>query len=834
MRKIGLYVRFALRNILYYKLQSILLFVSFVIIFVICFMGLANQPVVERYFISREEEKYQNIDLIVGTSQNTNTRFFSIRPFLDAPLRDTFVQDFAPFFEIDTLVGISEQKKQYAKVFSSSTEHLIKILDQSSSIDLHELSSNQVVITKTVAEIFDVEEFGTLFVYIGSQVKEFEIVAVIEDGGLFTGNSIFINKEYSLSYFLQALDPALSGISNTFLRNFYNTIYITLQDDVTLGDAVIYMQTLQGFSGLEYTQAISYESLIEQANRTVAFLYAIIIIILMAVTLVIGTTFSLRLSERRGSFATISLLGGKRSVAFFVYFIEFLVLIVSSGIIGMFLANYLLAIGIQMMGSSFVYQLDLIRIVLGFGIVFVLFFLVSGYVFLKASRQSSIAFLKEASFEKKVSLKPIIGVFGLVLLVIVVLHQIGLRKTIPSIVGFLEVVLYFVMGFLALWIILFGLLAFWKKRKRTPASFLLQISASKRSFVQYLLIMYVSFLSVFLLFGTRMYVDVKMDQVKSEIGLEYVITNMVTRFEETYQTIQTLEDVESASRGYLYRDIYIKEVESTISSLVALEQNITTFFDFSYDEGILEELSIRDTPVIVLPKDFEIIYGMRKGDDITLTINPQQQDVVFEVIGFYYAEVSQVAFANLTLVSQWQDVRMNAIFVNGVAGSNLFPTLISLFSQNMTVIIDFQAQIGRVIADSTNIMEFVTYIVMVIIVCFVFSIFNQSLLLFAKLRQDYARIYSLGASKQMIAKVHVIEQSIVLAVILCVSMVSLLFVNAKFYQLLLPFGQYERLYITQTAFIVSIVVCIIVFYLAKIVYIRQIQKENFVTVLKNY
>ncbi|MCK7539923.1 MAG: hypothetical protein MZV63_57960 [Marinilabiliales bacterium] len=78
-----------------------------------------------------------------------NARYFSIRTLNESTDQSTYIQEAIPFFEVDTLVGIGDEKV-YVNVMSSSIQFFKRV----SAVypDRLELSENQVIITRSLAD----------------------------------------------------------------------------------------------------------------------------------------------------------------------------------------------------------------------------------------------------------------------------------------------------------------------------------------------------------------------------------------------------------------------------------------------------------------------------------------------------------------------------------------------------------------------------------------------------------------------------------------------------------------------------------------------------------
>jgi hypothetical protein len=180
--------RFAFKNIFYYKFKSILLLLSFIALLSALLMSFSSRSYISSYFISNYENRYQDLDIKMSISPNSNSRFFSMRDLNDALDKDQYFDEIIPFFEIDSLVEINSSK-EYMKVMSSSLSNLKKV--SNINYQSENLLSDEVIITKSISINYSLNLEDEIILHVGESNKIYKVVSIVEDSGLFQGETIF-------------------------------------------------------------------------------------------------------------------------------------------------------------------------------------------------------------------------------------------------------------------------------------------------------------------------------------------------------------------------------------------------------------------------------------------------------------------------------------------------------------------------------------------------------------------------------------------------------------------------------------------------------------------
>ncbi|MCF7930555.1 MAG: hypothetical protein K9L02_03485 [Acholeplasmataceae bacterium] len=834
INRLGFSFRFAFKNLIRFRLRSILLIFSFIALFVTVLLGASTKMFLTSYYYGELENKYREIDFSMGITLNSDLRFFSIRPLTESTDLNTVVDDYAPFFEMDTLVEINGVK-QYVKTMASTLDNFVKV-----SNPIHysnpTLDDDEVIITESLADTYQLNRGDFITLYLGTATRDYLIVDIVADGGLFLNETIYLNKDGSLSFFLTALNPSLASLNPIFLTQFYNQVYFEVKEGVTDLQAISFLQSITQFSNLNFQVSIDHQAVDQQIRRNVSFFNLIVVIVFLVILLVMQTTFMLYFEEKKKGFAVIDLLGGSHLFSYGVVMLEILIFFTLSIIASVFIANSVIDNGMKFVGSSATYQLDFMTVFWSALAMLVIYLITSVYYFVTFNKESSIQQTVTQSIEKEMHWIPMfviwIASFGIYFLANFnfVFNWIGYyQSVIRSVAAF---AILFTTAFLL--IFLFSKL---QKIQKKPLIFSLQLKIllAKKSFYQYIAVLLVCFVSIFLLVLANDHMDKRMSKYGNEFKVDFVLTNFISRYDETYTQISELDSVENAAKvGYL-QNIEFATFQQNLNSLVSIESElIGDYFNLELDETSLTNLESL-IPTIILPQRFRLLYDMNIGDQVYLILSPAHGLETFEIGGFYEKEIGDMAFTNLHLFPIYDDISQNTIFVNAKDGKvALQNELINLYSKNMVYVLDFQTIVDTRINQMRTATDYLTIILSTIIGCFILSIFNHSILLLGQMKDSYARLFVLGFSKQKMT-ILLIKESIIMLIILTLSSIlAFILLSEQLSSLILLSGEYEDIHLALLPLLLGTLLIVIVFVLTKIIYIWGVSRINPSNVVKTY
>ena len=831
LSKITFSFRFAYKNIIRYKFRSMLLMLSFISLLIIVLLGFSIKPLIKMYYYQNISDYYGDIDLYMGTSQNTNTRYFSIRALKDSDDIDEFIDDYIPFFEIQTLIGVKD-KKIYVNAMSSSLNQFIKIADEV-HITKESLNNDEVIITKSFAENYELSYGDILILFVGDESKSYKIIDIINDGGLFQGNSIFINKEGSISFFLSVLSPNLGGMNPIFYENLYNRVYFNVQEGVDIDVARIKIQQMSPYKNLEFVKTYNFEKINSFINRSLSIFSMIIVFILFAVFLVMQTTFLLVFEQKKKSNGIISLLGGSESFSYFIILIEMFIIFIVSFLISVYLTSLIIKLGLRYIGLSASYHLETSNILFSSLIVIGLFVFTSIYYFLKYKTTSKVQDTVEIGEEFKFKpLKHFVALSVFLVLYIIVVNLSQNNLLIIMQVSIIIIVL-FLMSILFIALFKFIIENF---KKSVLIALLLKVLLTKKAFYHYLSVLMICLISLFLLIAINNYELKRIDIINNEYQIDFALTNFSSGFNQINDEVKQIELVQCSDPVLMYQDVYFNNYNENIIYFVSIEPDkINHYFNLDLETSYLNKLNEQEHPIILLPERFHYLYKLKIGDQVIVNINPNYHEEVFEIGGFFSKQISDVAFTNMLFVDKYHNETPNTILIK--ANSNpeeLNQILINRFSKNMIYVVDFNNLVQTFTKEIRKIIEYVSYIITVLILCFIISIINHTLILFDQIKKSYARISVLGLSIRKMILFENLKQLIILLSVIFTCVFCMLLARNVLPKLIIVFGEFEMLEVSSSSIYEGIIISSVVYIFANSIYMFKLLTIKPTDVIKTY
>lgn len=823
--RLGFAFRFAYRNIIHYRLRSILIFFSFTALFTALLIGFSMPDYFKDYYYGSLESRYQNIDLVMRASPNSNTRFFSLRTLYGDPVLDDHVKEYAPFFEVDTLIEIEDQTKVYLKAMASTTEELMKI----TGLELPEIGPEETILTETIARRHGLEIGDTLNMVIGQADQELEVVRIVSDTGLFSGDTIFIDREGSLRLFLRAIDSPYANAPWVLLDNIYNTVYFSLYEDRDFSETRAELQNIEAFSNLEFEETINARAVDQLVRRATSVFNVIFVIIVFAILFVLQTTFLLFFNEKRRAFGITAILGGRRLFTYSVALIEIAIFYVITLLTSNWLSNLVIREGSDYVGTDLSYRIKDGNILVSASIVFMLFLVVSYYYFRSFDRRSSIEHTKD--LEK--ANPHVLGLF-LVFLVSLSGYLLISSATGYRLLGNNRVILQLVF----VGIILFSLsraliesfVSFYRKPR--TGTLYLKILLSKKAFFRYLQVLVISMLSMFLLILTYDHINHKIETIESEYHLDYVLTNLFGNVNDLETEIRAIDGVKQVHSVGLYHDVAFQDLDESLSMLVSLEPNrIDDYFTFDISSEIRERLQDNEDLSIVLPERFRQLNGLSTGDVVTLELTPEFDDEHFLIVGFFDKEIGNLAFTNIHLFGAYAEVHDNAIFVNATPDAR--DTIIDAYSKNLIYVIDYRDVVSAKLTEMTRTLEYIMLVLIMMIACFVLAIIVHSLLLLDRMKAIHARFIVLGTSRRDLTLILLKGHAIVLLMSIVSATLSAYLIGIRLPDLMLVFNEYEAIVVTPHSLTKGILISVCVLVPTYALYVSIARRTRPMDVLKN-
>lgn len=818
--------RLAFKNIIKHPLRTMAIALSFLALVIALFLSLSMRQFLTTYFLGELEDQYQEIDVMVNVGQTGNSRFFTIRPFNESLERDQYVRDYAAFFTMDVLLK-HEDQSIYVKSMSSDIDQLSKVTTVPDT--LAELLDDEIVMTQSLAEILNVNIGDTISLSLANDLKTYTIQEILADEGLFQDNTVFLNKAGSLTFFLTALDPALGALPSFALTNLYNELYLNLEDDITLGQVETWMRSLNGYDALSIEETINLQEISDQINRSFSVFMVITFMVIFAILLVLETSLKVYFNDSKKVMGIIHILGGKPSLSYRMVVYEFSLYIAFSLLLGRFLAKGIIQYGLYFVGGRGTFEFTRSSTYVVLGIVVLLFIFVSLKDYHQMKDKSALSYMREEIVNIKDYRKYILLMLSLSTGIYILTYFVASLSGIS-----LYRLIYAVILLVALPRLIYPILI--KQKKPTLHRLHLSMLYQTKAFKHYLFVMLISSVSVLLLGLALGHMDRRYQIHREEFKIDYLLTNFVSSYEETLTEVREIEGVQTADSITIFENMVLLDSGDSILQTVTIQPDlIHTYFNY---ELSLEALSSLDQsyPTIILPNRFKEVYDLNVGDTILIHVHPETPEVEFVIGGFFEKYLSNLAFTNIGYLNPYQDLGIQTIGItkDDLSSDTLFETLIDAYSSRLIYVIDYQSEVELRIGRMERSTNYMSLIIVAIIICFIISMMNHSLLMFEQMKKNYARMIALGLNRHDLIQTLLKSGGIQLLIVFISASIAFTLIACNMTDLILISGEYEKINIMRSPYLLGAVLSMMITGFVQLVYIYRILKLNPAPTLRVY
>ena len=817
--KLFFILKFSYRNMMSNPLRTVLLWFGFLGVSLTLFLILSMNPMMFNYYLGRVEKRYQDVDMVVEVSSTGDARFFSTADFSEDDISN-ILKRYDAFFEFDIL-ATTTNSETYVHVYASTLDSLSYISNQ--EITQSNLLDNEVIVTKSYALDNQLRIGDEITLNASDSFKTFKVIDIIKDDFMFQGSSIFIDKQTSISFFLESLSPTLAEFPPSLLTHFYNQVYIELNDDVTYDQAYNVFQNYIGYQSLNYIETYNIEQILTETNQMTALFDVILIFVFLAIILVLSTTLQVYFHEKKKMTGVIYVLGGKPRFSMSVMMIELITLSLIGYIGGWFITQKLINFGFTYLESSQSYKLSMKDIGLSLFIFFILILIATLYQVFKDMRHHEIRMLKDEGVEKEIHIKARI----VIMITIVTIYATLQIPLFTSLLGlyrtFIEMILLGLFLFQSM-ILIVNLISMLKVDSKTLIrhKLLFKKLLNKRQFYQYLSTTMIVFLMTFLLIFASSYMKIRINRLDDEYQFDLIVTRIISEQDQIYQEISEIDQINHADKIGYFENVETNFINESIEQVVSMDINhIKYYFNFDINQSIIERFEQLTEPQILLPIRYQKIYDQQIGDHIYIDLGPNYLDEDFIIAGFYEKQGIELAFINLYPFEAFEQIKTNSILIDTSDKQQVKDLLIDTYGQKMIVINDYvEDVIYPMTSTMAKVVNYLTLLTTFLMLSFMVTLFNHTSLLEHIIAPDNAKIYTLGLSKKHIIKHQVFTQVIIYLCSLIITILVFYGLYRIFTPLLIIFKTYEYLVLTPQMFILAIIINTLLW--ASIVYFQAV------------
>lgn len=810
--KLWFLFKISLRNILSSKLRAFVLFFSSTIIVILFFTVFSLNTFFAGYFEAYFKNEKGNSDIYITIDENYGSRYFSIRN-LEESLDDDYYDYTVGYFKIASLSYIDEDYSYVDIVMANLNE--FKQSGNFSEYPYNLLESDEIIITKSFADNKLLKVEDTLFLQMGSEKISFRVVAIVEDGGLIKGSTVFIDKNSNIKNILAAMYPELENLNPAFFNKLCNGAYIYTNGNIENSEVVSQLYNIEEYQNLNIAETINKDNINVFVNRNIAYFFVGIVLILISILFVVHSSLTVVFNDRLKQLGIIKSLGGKEKDFLLIIIFEIAFYLLLAIIIGPVLCLLLLRFGLGLVDSNYIFKINFVYLLYTFISLNILYGFLVLFSYLKVKELAINNVIKTTKF-KSINWINTLLIFAISIIMFIFNNVFLKENALLKYRGIINFSLIVIIG-IVLAKILFGLSRLlFKKNSLFGLIFIDDVNRNKitRSII---IVLLVAFTSIVTFVGLSRVDERRITKLYDETKVDLVITNIIKE-EDLEVFLSNNNKVEHYDKGILYNNVILNNEKSFLQMISV--KNFDNYYNFEIEISVLNKLNTFETAVVLAPIEYKYLYNYSIGDELILSLSELYDNESFEIIGFFDSEYEDIIITNLYLLDGYESALYNSVFINSNNKNLLKNELTDKYSKNLYYIIDFEEFINEIDIYTTTLRNFLSFIALFFIFCFIFTILNNSILLFESNKKIFARLKIIGCTKRNLA-INIIYQYL-LIVIICVfsSFFAVFIIMSNVKYILLFFNVYQEVNLVLSDYLIGYCVSIIVFFISYLYYMK--------------
>ena len=816
-------LRYVYRNVTRNFFRSFSLFLSIFMLSFIILTGFTIKSALSTGYYLYEDVKHENIDIVVSfDSKSTNymidtTRIMKLRHCFDY---------YGCFFEMSTLIRNNDQQLS-VMLLGGTSEEMSLFIEQ----DLPHLQYNEVIINSTVSNNLGLNINDTIEIFIASVPYEYRIVDIVEDKSIFEQEKILVQKEFYIKeYFKVALNMDMKNYSDI---NLATNIYLNLKEGYSKEEMVEFLKAEGYYGDFLVQDPRNYEEMKADVEMGTGILYAAIFIFIGALLFVLISIINLRIKAIKNEVGIIETLGEKKTYVFSLVMIEILILSVIGLILSYLLSNYVYSKEFDILSTKGSFSFDYkwwhflgtyLVVILICGLT-----LLAGYK--KYNKLTTIDLARNKKYDTVLSLKKLF-ITNLIMFLLCLMDEFIFKKFLPLMISsIIGIAIYVTFGILLVSLVVKLVCKFFRRDKTFIVTFLrnLNINRIKHNSLKILLVC---------LFGIVMCcvvienIDKTLSNVEKSLNIDYLLISPRGVSQEVVEDIKSNEMVNAATLGFFEDKVSTKDNEYTFLVVFSCDVTQTSnLMNFELEEQYKDKFCSNTNSVIVM-EDFLVASGLKIGDCLTFNLSNGPQ--TYEIVGTADLPFQQFAYTNDYYS---ENIFFNTVLIDNqldnIEGMNQFRIDITKkYGSDMSVLFNAGTYLTSFFSRARIALDVVYVVIVIIIICFIFSIINNTILDFNEIKKDLATIQILGISQRKLIRMIVLEIIISYLSIFASLCLMIYSVAIRFGGLSLLCGYYLDLYLNNSTIIFAILAGMICFILSYIYYFIGSKRINVCEELK--
>ncbi len=797
----------AKRNITKNKKISIALVITLSLIFSIFILLIGINHIYTEVFINEAKSKHPNVDIIMTYDEYTPTKFINKRN-ITSEYED--VLHALAFFNLQVLTEINDQV--HYGYLNASLPHEFEILVDS---DI-ELNGYEAVVSSSYAQAFNINIGDTINFTILDNHFEYVVAQIIADSGSFETRHFFIDKTilfddlYELGY----------------LTNFGNVIYISTSNI----DAVYQrLRSDELYSTYKIDLVVDQHKIELLVHEFTSLIVVAGMIILFALMIVVNSLFQIILKDVYLEINVFETLGDQHKLGKQVLIYQWIYYIGISLTLGIFIAQAIIRLSTYIYGIKEMIWISLPSVLVTVSIVSVFIFVRHIMIFRTYKNQSTIDKIKRFTFVSR-KLPILMVTLFIILGIVYIFKPFKLQYQALFIIS-----ISLVLTLYALNLSLRVVSSFFAKKESVFSLIHTKALLGNKFIHESIRVLFISFIVITILLTVRIFTAKEIKSLDEQFYLDIMIVNLYDYHEDILDDIRTM-DIKEADAAIVYRDVevYLEAERTVIRNLTSVDRSVyTQYFGYPLEE-VEQRYETHMYPYIQLPKTYELVYHIEKGDMIQITLSPEFKKIDFVVAGFIDSNYDHFAYTNLYEKLDSLNMRINSIFVNSNHANVTMQQLISLYSSHMYYVVDAKEILSQQLNIAKNVLSLFTVITIFVILSFLFVIYNHTVLKFESQKNDYAKTLVLGIDKSKLRVNHFKEWLLISSITAVIGSVEILILSKYLKYVLLFFDYYKDFSTNIIIFGIALIIIIIILMISYIINYKLIRRMNVINEIKTY
>ena len=615
--------------------------------------------------------------------------------------------------------------------------------------------------------------------------------------------------------------------------NLCTTMYINLKDGYSKTDLIKFLKNENYYPSSLVEDPRGFEAMKADVEMGTGILYAAIAIFIAALLFVLVSIINLRIKTIKNEVGIVETLGEKKSYVFKLLMYEIALLSLVGLLLAYLLNKYVYSKEFEILSTRGTFNFDyqwwhfvgtylIVIIVCGFT-------LFKGYR--KYNKLSTIDLAKNKQYDTVLTIKQLV-IANLIMLILCFIDGLIIRKHLSLMVSSIfGIFVYVTFGILLVSLVVKLICKFFKHDKVFIVTFLrnLNINRIKHNSLKILLVCMFGIVMCCVVIEN---IDKTLSKVESGLNIDNIFISPKGVDQDIVEYIKSHDAVDAATLGFFEDKVSTKDDEYTFLVVFSCDASQTKqLVNFEINGELLQKFNSNQKYVIVM-EDFLIASGLKIGD--TLTFNLSDGAQTYEIVGTADLPFQQFAYTN---DYYREDVFLNTVLIDNdledIEGMNQFRLDITeKFGSDICVLYNAGTYLTTFFSRARIALDVVYAVIAIVIVCFIVSIINNTILDFNEIKRDLAIIQILGISPIRLTRMIILEVFISYLSIFASLLMMVYSVSFRFGGLSLLCGYYLDLYLNNVTVIYAIVSGMVCFFLSYIYYFIGFKKMNVCEELK--